>query len=76
MYKEKLVSFLVVQWLGLRAFTAVGWDSIPGRGTKIPQAAQNGQNKQTKKKPLKKNNIKQNKQFRTGKSYSSIFSQL
>ena len=27
---------LVVQWLGLGVFTAVGLDSIPGRGTKIP----------------------------------------
>ena len=30
---------LAVQWLGLRAFTAEGPGSIPGRGTKIPQAA-------------------------------------
>ena len=30
---------LVVQWLGLRTFTAVGLGSIPGRGTKIPHAA-------------------------------------
>ena len=29
---------LVVQWLGLGAFTAKGLDSIPGQGTKIPQA--------------------------------------
>ena len=28
---------LVVQWLGLHAFTAEGLDSIPGLGTKIPQ---------------------------------------
>ena len=31
--------FLVVQWLGLRAFTADGTSSIPGHGTKIPQAS-------------------------------------
>ena len=30
---------LVVQWLGLCAFTAEGLGSIPDRGTKIPQAA-------------------------------------
>ena len=30
----------MVQWLGLRAFTAKGADSIPGHGTKIPQATQ------------------------------------
>ena len=29
----------MVQWLGLRAFTAEGAGSIPGQGTKIPQAA-------------------------------------
>ena len=30
---------LLVQWIGLCVFTAEGADSIPGRGTKIPQAA-------------------------------------
>ena len=34
---------LVVQWLVLRAFTAECPGSIPGRGTKIPQAARCGQ---------------------------------
>ena len=33
----------VVQWLELRAFTAVGPGSINCRGTKILQAAQHGQ---------------------------------
>ena len=33
-----LGSSLVVQWLGLCAFTALGPGSIPGQGTKIPQA--------------------------------------
>ena len=28
----------MVQWLGLLAFTAKGPGSIPGQGTKIPQA--------------------------------------
>ena len=41
---------LAVQWLGLRASTAGGKDSIPGWGTKILHAAQHSQkNKQTNK---------------------------
>ena len=36
---------LVVQWLGLHAFTAEVAGSIPGQGTKIPQAARRGQKK-------------------------------
>ena len=32
----------MVQWSGLYAFTAMGPDSIPGRGTKIPQATWRG----------------------------------
>ena len=39
---------LVVQWLGLGVFTAGAWGSIPGGGTKIPQATQYGQNTKTK----------------------------
>ena len=39
---------LAVQWLGLRAFTAKGWVSIPGQGTKIPQAAHCSQKKKKK----------------------------
>ena len=34
---------LAVQWLGLGAFTAVARGSVPGRGTKIPQAAWHSQ---------------------------------
>ena len=34
---------LAVQWLGLRAFTAEGTGSIPGRGSKIPQTVLCGQ---------------------------------
>ena len=41
---------LVVQHLELSAFTAEGPSSIPGWGTKIPQASQNGP-------PPKKNHI-------------------
>ena len=33
----------MVQWLGCHALTAEGPGSIPGRGTKIPQAAWHGQ---------------------------------
>lgn len=36
---------LAVQWLELGAFFAVGSGLIPGRGIKIPQAAQSGQKK-------------------------------
>ena len=36
---------LAVQWLRLCALSAVGTGSIPGWGTKIPNAAQHGQNK-------------------------------
>ena len=35
----RLGTSLAVQWLGLRASTAWGTGSIPGRGAKIPQAA-------------------------------------
>ena len=36
--KLKLRNSLVAQWLGLHAFTAVVLGSVPGWGTKIPQA--------------------------------------
>ena len=39
---------LAVQWLELHAFTAEGPGSIPGWGTKIPQAAQHSQKKRKK----------------------------
>ena len=38
---------LAVQWLGLPASTAGDTGSIPGRGPKIPQAAQCSPNKRT-----------------------------
>ena len=41
--------FPVFQWLGLGSFTAEDLGSIPGQGTKIPQATLLGQKK--KKKP-------------------------
>ena len=43
--KNTIGNSLVVQWLGLCTFTAVGPGSIPGQGTKIPQAAPCSQNK-------------------------------
>ena len=43
---------LVVQWLRLCTFTAKGPGSIPGQGTKIPQAVWSSQKK---KKPGKCN---------------------
>ena len=39
---------LAVQWLGLHASTAAGTGSIPGRGTKIPQAGWRGQKHKNK----------------------------
>ena len=36
---------MAVQWLGLCAVTAEGKGSVPGRGTKIPQATWRGQKK-------------------------------
>ena len=41
---------LVVQWLGLSTFTALGQGLTPGRGTKIPQAQRQGQKTKTNKK--------------------------
>ena len=41
---------LVVQWLGLSAFIAVAVGSIPGSGTKIPQATQCSWKRKRKKK--------------------------
>ena len=53
--KKKLIkggwrNSLALQWLELCTFTADGPDSIPGQGTKIPQATQYGQKKKTKEK--------------------------
>ena len=36
------------QWLGLHPFTAKGPGSIPGQGTKIPQAGRHGKKKKKK----------------------------
>ena len=45
-YRLKIeLNSLAVQWLGLHAFTAEGAGSIPGGGTKIPQATRCGQKK-------------------------------
>ena len=53
--KLYLRTSLAVQWLGLHTFTAVGLGSIPGRGTKIPQASRHGQKKKKKNtKPKQK----------------------
>ena len=38
-------SSLVAQWLGVCSFIAEGTDSIPGLGTKIPQALQHSKKK-------------------------------
>ena len=36
--REKGGNSLAVQWLGIGALTAKGPGSVPGQGTKIPQA--------------------------------------
>ena len=41
-------NYLVLQWLGLCAFTAEGAGSIPGREIKIPQTAWPKENKKTR----------------------------
>ena len=41
-------TFLAVQWLRLHTVTAELTGSIPGQGTKIPQAAQCSQKKKVK----------------------------
>ena len=46
---------LAVQWLGLRNFTAEGLSSIPGQGTKIPQAKRCSKTKQNKTPQNKQN---------------------
>ena len=48
MYKKKRGNSLVVQWLGLHAFTASGSNLMPGRGTKIPQAMHSGEKERRK----------------------------
>ena len=40
---------LMIQWLRLGALTAMGWGSIPGQGTKIPQAVGYGQKEKKKR---------------------------
>ena len=46
--KSRMRNSLVVQWLGLHVLTAKGQGSIPGRETKIPQAARHGPQKKKK----------------------------
>ena len=51
--KQTIGNSLVVQWLRLTVVTSVGPASIPGWGTKIPQALWHSQNpKQNKKQTL------------------------
>ena len=62
--KQRKGNSLVVQWLGLCAFTAGALGLIPGRRTKIPQAAQ------PKKK---KRNFNSNCMFNELNFYCPIF---
>ena len=43
--KRYVGNSLVIQWLGLHASIAEGTGSIPGQGTKSPQATWHGQKK-------------------------------
>ena len=45
-------TFLMFQWLRFHAYTAVGMGSIPGLGTKIPDATQHDQKKKKKKRAM------------------------
>ena len=52
-FKTRRGEFPGFQWLGLRTFTAEGPGSIPGWGTKIPQAHKPpGAAKEKKKKKI------------------------
>ena len=83
-YKIHSRNSLAVQWLGLRASTAGGTGSIPGRGTKILHAAQYGQKKKKKKKEkfillgyIKKTRQPwQNQRISEGKKYHKQLMQL
>jgi len=50
--RNSTVNSLVVQWLGLGAFTAEGLCSIPGWGAKIPQAEWPKERKKGEKRKL------------------------
>ena len=58
---------LAVQWLGLSAFTAEGQGpgSIPGQGTRMPQATQRGQKKTNNESKLRSKRIKKHERIMT-----------
>ena len=56
----------MVQWLGLSALTAEGLGSIPGWGTKMPQAVQ----------PKKKKERNKNKEIPICREYPSLWRQV
>ena len=62
----------MVQWLGLCALTAEVLGSIPGQGTKIPQAMQHDQKKKKKCMKFTLNSINE-KMF---KLYKTHFTKL
>ena len=49
----KSENFLVVQWIGLCAFTAEGLSSIPHGRIKVPEASLHGQKERERKKEEK-----------------------
>ena len=61
--QENRGNSLVVQWLGLCAFTAEGVGLIPGRGTKISQPAH---------RAAKKNKIKRGKKRQESRNAFSV----
>ena len=67
---------LAVQWLGLQAFTAKGPGSIPGRGTKIPQAVWHSQKKNKGQFCMIQTKIKGHMSFRKKKSEAMMSSYL
>ena len=64
---------MAAQWLGLGAFTAVGLGSIPGQGTKIPQAARCGQNVKKKKRRRRSRNVQWMDQWKRGRAPELLY---
>ena len=57
-YRRRIRTSIADQWLRIHAFTAGGTGSIPGWGTKILSAMQNGQKK---KKRIHRQTVRINK---------------
>ena len=66
----------MVQWLGLCASTVGGMGSIPGPGTKMPQATQPKKKKNKTKKQTNKNHYNAEKSLQVQKSFFKKPNQL